>query len=60
MRTGLAKQFKQVLDAQLKRGREARDEARLDERRSREPEDEDRPGKYRAPIRPSDARRGRP
>ena len=32
MRTGLAKQFKQVLDAQVKRGHEADQEARLDER----------------------------
>jgi hypothetical protein len=35
MRTGLAKQFKQVLDAQVKRGREADDDARLGEERSR-------------------------
>ena len=37
MRTGLAKQFKQVLDAQLKRAREAEDELLVDERRTREP-----------------------
>jgi hypothetical protein len=37
MRTGLAKQFKQVLDAQVKRGRDAEDELRLDEERSRPP-----------------------
>jgi hypothetical protein len=35
MRTGLAKQFKQVLDAQVKRGREADDDFRLGEERSR-------------------------
>ncbi len=35
MRTGLAKQFKQVLDAQVKRGREADDDLRLGEERSR-------------------------
>ena len=59
MRTGLAKQFKQVLDVQLKRGRDARDEALLDEEPSREPERSPRPGTYRAPVRPSDARPGR-
>jgi hypothetical protein len=37
MRTGLAKQFKQVLDAQLKRAREAEEELLVDERRTREP-----------------------
>ena len=37
MRTGLAKQFKQVLDAQVKRGREAEDESRPDEGRLRAP-----------------------
>ena len=36
MRTGLAKQFKQVLDAQAKRGREAEDESLVEERRSHE------------------------
>jgi hypothetical protein len=59
MRTGLAKQFKQVLDVQLRRGREARDESLLDEELSREPEPALRPGKHRAPVRPSDARQGR-
>ena len=37
MRTGLAKQFKQVLDAQLKRAREAEEELLVEERRTREP-----------------------
>ena len=37
MRTGLAKQFKQVLDAQVKRGREADDDARPGDTRPREP-----------------------
>ena len=37
MRTGLAKQFKQVLDAQLKRAREAEEELLVDARRTREP-----------------------
>jgi hypothetical protein len=59
MRTGLAKQFKQVLDVQQKRGREARDESLLEEDQSREPERSYRPGKYRAPVRPSDARHDR-
>ncbi len=36
MRTGLAKQFKQVLDTQLKRAREAEDELTIDERRTHE------------------------
>jgi len=35
MRTGLAKQFKQVLDTQVRRAREAEDELRLEEPRSR-------------------------
>ncbi len=35
MRTGLAKQFKQVLDTQVKRGREADDDSRLAGERSR-------------------------
>lgn len=43
MRTGLAKQFKQVLDAQAKRGREAAEESGADERRPR-----DRKGPHRA------------
>lgn len=43
MRTGLAKQFKQVLDAQLKRAREAEDELTIDERRTREPKGSHRP-----------------
>jgi hypothetical protein len=43
MRTGLAKQFKQVLDAQVKRGREADDESLSGERRSRSPKDPRRP-----------------
>jgi hypothetical protein len=42
MRTGLAKQFKQVLDAQAKRGREAEDEL-LAERRSHESKGSHRP-----------------
>ncbi len=50
MRTGLAKQFKQVLDAQAKRGREADDESREDEGRPRAP---------KAPRRPN-GRLGRP
>ena len=36
MRTGLAKQFKQVLDAQLKRAREAEEELLVEERRTRD------------------------
>ena len=43
MRTGLAKQFKQVLDAQVKRGRDAEDESRLDEERARPPKRPRRP-----------------
>lgn len=43
MRTGLAKQFKQVLDAQVKRARAAEDELVEDERRSREPKGSHRP-----------------
>jgi hypothetical protein len=43
MRTGLAKQFKQVLDAQVRRGREAEDDLRLDEERSRTPKTPRRP-----------------
>jgi hypothetical protein len=43
MRTGLAKQFKQVLDAQVKRGREAEDDPGLDEERSRAPKSPRRP-----------------
>ena len=43
MRTGLAKQFKQVLDAQVKRGREAEDESPPDEARSRAPKHPRRP-----------------
>ena len=43
MRTGLAKQFKQVLDAQVKRAREAEDELLEDERRSRESKGSHRP-----------------
>src|SRR5664279_3107589 len=43
MRTGLAKQFKQVLDAQVKRGREADDDVRLGEERSRASKNPRRP-----------------
>jgi len=43
MRTGLAKQFKQVLDAQVKRGREAEDESPPDEAHSRAPKHPRRP-----------------
>lgn len=43
MRTGLAKQFKQVLDTQLKRAREVDDDSSLEERRSREPKSTHRP-----------------
>jgi hypothetical protein len=43
MRTGLAKQFKQVLDAQVKRGHEAEDDPGLDEERSRAPKSPRRP-----------------
>lgn len=43
MRTGLAKQFKQVLDAQVKRGREADDDVRLGEERSRASKSRRRP-----------------
>jgi hypothetical protein len=43
MRTGLAKQFKQVLDAQVKRAREAEEELLVEERRSREPKGSHRP-----------------
>lgn len=43
MRTGLAKQFKQVLDAQVKRAREAEDELLLEERRSRDSKASHRP-----------------
>jgi hypothetical protein len=43
MRTGLAKQFKQVLDAQAKRAREAEEELLVEERRSREPKGSHRP-----------------
>ena len=52
MRTGLAKQFKQVLDAQVKRGREADEDSVLDERPSRDPKASHRPHKAvgRPPI----------
>ena len=43
MRTGLAKQFKQVLDAQVKRAREAEDELLEDEGLSRESKGSHRP-----------------
>jgi hypothetical protein len=43
MRTGLAKQFKQVLDAQVRRGRAAEEESRLDEELSRTPKSPRRP-----------------
>ncbi len=43
MRTGLAKQFKQVLDAQVKRGREAEDDLRPDGGRTRAPKSPRRP-----------------
>lgn len=59
MRTGLAKQFKQVLDVQLKRGREARDESLLDEDQSRESERSHRPPRDRAQLRTPDARQDR-
>ena len=49
MRTGLAKQFKQVLDAQVKRGHEADEEARLEERRSRDPKTTRRPHRPAGP-----------
>ena len=52
MRTGLAKQFKQVLDAQVKRGREAEEDPLLDARRSHDPKDSRRP--HRAVGRPPD------
>jgi hypothetical protein len=42
MRTGLAKQFKQVLDRQAKRGREAEDES-LEELKSRDSKGTRRP-----------------
>jgi hypothetical protein len=41
MRSGLAKQFKQVLDSQMKRGREAAD--RLPDEADRRERDEPRP-----------------
>jgi hypothetical protein len=50
MRTGLAKQFKQVLDAQAKRGREAEEESLTEERRSHELKGSHRP--HRAVGRP--------
>jgi len=50
MRTGLAKQFKQVLDAQAKRGREAEEESLLEVRRSHELKGSHRP--HRAVGRP--------
>jgi len=50
MRTGLAKQFKQVLDAQAKRGREAEEESLLEELRLHELKGSHRP--HRAVGRP--------
>ena len=50
MRTGLAKQFKQVLDAQVKRSREAEDDPSLDEEGSRAPKSPRRP--HGSPGRP--------
>jgi hypothetical protein len=50
MRTGLAKQFKQVLDTQAKRGREAEDGSLIEERRLHELRTSHRP--HRAAGRP--------
>jgi len=43
MRTGLAKQFKQVLDVQAKRAREDEEESLLEERRSHDLKGSHRP-----------------
>jgi len=52
MRTGLAKQFKQVLDLAAKRAREDEEELLLEKRRSHEPKGTHRP--HRAAERPPD------
>jgi len=52
MRTGLAKQFKQVLDLAAKRAREDEEELLLEKRRSHEPKGTHRP--HRAAVRPPD------
>jgi hypothetical protein len=52
MRTGLAKQFKQVLDLAARRAREDEEELLLEKRRSHEPKGTHRP--HRAAERPPD------
>ena len=52
MRTGLAKQFKQVLDLAAKRARQDEEELLLEKRRSHEPKGTHRP--HRAAERPPD------